>query len=83
MNEIIDVEIRVQRDDTMRPKAFRWRGRGYEITSVGRRWRREGVEHVLVMAPEGMPFELAYVHADGTWHLLREPSNFGKRAPTV
>ncbi len=83
MNEIIDVEIRVQSDGTLRPKAFRWRGRRYEIASVGRRWMHEGVEHVLVMAPEGMSFELAYVHADGAWHLLREPGDFGNKAPTV
>ncbi|HEY70398.1 MAG TPA: hypothetical protein G4O08_07435 [Anaerolineae bacterium] len=83
MNEIIEVETRVQSDGTLRPKAFRWRGRRYGITSMGRRWRHEGIEHVLVMAPEGMPFELAYMHADGTWRLLRAPADFGSRTPTV
>jgi hypothetical protein len=83
MNEIIDVETRLQANGTLRPKAFRWREQRYEITSMGRRWRHEGVDHMLVMAPEGLPFELAYVHADGTWLLLRAPGDFGSRAPTV
>jgi hypothetical protein len=83
MNEIINVEIRVQADGTLQPKAFRWRERRYEISSIGRRWRHEGGEHMLVMAPEGMPFELAYVHADGTWRLLRTPDDFGSRAATA
>jgi hypothetical protein len=83
MSEIIDVETRVQADGTLRPKAFHWRARRYEITSLGRRWMHEGEEHMLVMAPEGMPFELAYVHVDGTWHLLRAPGDFGGRAATV
>ena len=77
MNEIIDVEIRWRADGRLQPKAFSWRGRRYEITSLGRRWRREGIEHMLVMAQEGNPFELAYNPTEGTWRLLRAPVDFG------
>jgi hypothetical protein len=80
MNEIIEVEIHIQANGTQRPKAFLWRERRHEITSIGRRWTLEGVEHMLVMAPEGKPFELAYVPADGTWRILRAPGDFGSRA---
>ncbi|MGD8813828.1 MAG: DUF6504 family protein [Anaerolineales bacterium] len=77
MNEMIEVETRLRSDGTLQPKAFVWRGRRYAITSLGRRWSHEGIEHMLVMAPEGKPFELAYDPAKGTWRLLRAPAEFG------
>lgn len=38
INEPVSVEVQVRRDGTVRPLAFSWRGRRYEITS----WGREG-----------------------------------------
>jgi len=39
VNEPVSVELQVRRDGTVRPLAFSWRNRRYEITS----WGREGM----------------------------------------
>ncbi len=83
MNEPIEVEARFDRDGTPRPTAFSWRGRRYVITSFGRRWEHKGAQHMLVMAPEGEVYELAYLWGESPWRLLRAPGDFGyKPEPT-
>lgn len=77
MNEPIEVEAKFDRYGIPRPVAFSWRGHRYVITSLGRRWAHEGAQHMLVMAPEGEVYELAYLHSESAWRLLRTPGDFG------
>ncbi len=77
MNEPIEVEAQFDRDGTPRPTAFFWRGRRYVIMSLGRRWEHEGAQHMLVMAPVGQVYELAYLQSESAWRLLRAPGDFG------
>jgi hypothetical protein len=83
MNEPIEVEAQFDRDGTPRPIAFFWRGRRYLITSLGRRWEHEGAQHVLVMAPEGQVYELAYQQSESAWRLLRAPGDFGGKPEPI
>lgn len=38
INEPVSIEVQFRRDGKIRPRAFTWRGRRYEVTS----WGREG-----------------------------------------
>jgi hypothetical protein len=77
MNEPISVEARFARDGSATPLSFTWRGVKYSVASIGRRWEKDGVGHLLVMDPSGEVFEIAYQPEGGCWRLCDAP---GRRA---
>lgn len=83
MDEPIEVEVRFLTDGEIRPQAFRWEGRLYEIAAVGRQWTQEGERRFLVMTPDERVFELAYLADAAAWRLRRTPSAFGGRGNAV
>jgi len=73
--EAVSVEVQVRSDGEVRPLAFSWRGRGYQIES----WGRHGVEvrdgrslHCyLVQTPGGDTWELGQDTETAQWLLMR------------
>ena len=72
MNEI-EVKARFDEQGEAIPLSFRWEDADYRVESVGRRWRDEAGQHVLVMVPGGGVFELLF-DPDGVWLLSKKPS---------
>ena len=83
MDEPIEVDVRFLTDGALRPQAFRWRSRRYEIASLGRQWEEEGERRFLVMTPDERVFELAYLPAEGAWRLRRSPQSFSHPGDAV
>jgi nicotinamide-nucleotide amidase len=75
VNEVVTVETQVRRDGTVRPNAFVWRGRRFQITS----WGREGSTtrdgracyYHLVQTPDLESWELCQDTEMGEWTLAR------------
>jgi len=83
MDEPIEVEAKFLTDGGIQPLAFRWAGRGYEISAIGRQWVQAGERRFLVMTPDERVFELAFLADAGGWRLRRTPSAFGSRGSAV
>lgn len=75
INEPVDVEVQVQRDGTVRPLAFAWRGRRYPIESWGRESARaqQGCDlHCYLVQTAGMEsWELCRDKNTAQWTLAR------------
>lgn len=82
MAEPIEVEVRLKCQAPV-PVAFRVRGQRRTITDVGRKWRKGGELHYLVMAGPQRVFELAYHRDEGRWRLIRGPQEFLQTDPTA
>jgi hypothetical protein len=82
MNEPVRVET-FERAGARWPQAFHWRGRRYDIEHHGRQWEERDGRHYLVMTVDRRPFELAERRVDGTWRLVRAPSDFDHRPPVM
>jgi hypothetical protein len=76
MTESIPVEARFEPDGSLRPIAFEWQGRRFEIESHGRQWEEHGVYHFLVMVSGDQVFELVYLQEENQWQLERSPKDF-------
>jgi hypothetical protein len=77
VRERVSVEARLEADGRLRPRAFEWKGRRFQVASLGRQWQEGSVQHFLVMTSEEAVFELAYASeaAAGEWWLLRAPKD--------
>lgn len=80
MNEPIAVEVRFEANGTLRPIAFEWKGKRFIIASHGRRWEKDGVQHILVMTTEEHVFELAYLQDENRWKLMRSPQELNRHS---
>ena len=75
VDEAVSVETQLRRDGTVRPSAFVWRGRRFQIAS----WGREGAttrdgracHYHLVQTPDLESWELCQDTATGGWTLTR------------
>lgn len=67
--EAVEVVARFDDQGNITPLQFNWQGSPYQVESVGRRWRDEAGQHILVMAPGGRVFELLYTFSEGRWYL--------------
>jgi hypothetical protein len=79
MKEPIAVEARFERDGTLRPLSFDWKGRRYLVESQGRQWEEKDVQHFLVMVGEDQVFELAYFPSENQWKLIRSPHDLRRQ----
>jgi hypothetical protein len=82
MTESIPVEARFKTDGSLRPIAFEWQDRRFEIESHGRQWEENGEHHFLVMVSGDQVFELVYLQEDNQWRLKRSPKDFN-RHPSI
>jgi hypothetical protein len=78
VNEAISVEVRYNSDGAITPLNFLWRGRSFEIASLGRRWERAGAQHFLVMDQSGEVYEIAFHPDKQRWTLCKAPRLFGQ-----
>jgi hypothetical protein len=78
MSKSIPVEARFEPDGTLRPTAFEWKGKRYNIESLGRQWEEHGTQHFLVMVSSHQVFELVYLQGENHWQLKRSPKDFKK-----
>lgn len=62
----IEVIYRTDPGGQRTPEQFLWGGQRYRVFSIGRRWRGERGEHVLVQAA-GEVYELLFDEQDLTW----------------
>lgn len=76
MSDLISVESRFEKNGTVHPKAFEWKGRHYTVESVGRQWEEDGILHILVMVASEV-FEISFNSSSMSWHLVRSPQDFG------
>lgn len=75
VDEPIAVEARFDEDGAVRPRAFVWKGRTYQITDVGRQ-RTESkdyhqLRYYLVMTPARETFELCLDTETLRWRITR------------
>ena len=65
INEPVSVQVQARRDETVRPMAFVWRGRSFQIES----WGRESTE-----TREGRTTRCCLVQTSGseTWELCQD-----------
>ena len=80
MTESIPVEARFEQDGSLRPIAFEWQGRRFEIESHGRQWEESGKHHFLVMVSGDQVFELVYLRQGNQWRLKRSPKDFNRHS---
>jgi hypothetical protein len=76
VNEAIAVEARFEEDGAIRPLAFMWQGKRYQVASLGRHWKQDGEHRFLVMTHGEQIYELAYLIAEAAWRLRRCPKDF-------
>ncbi len=69
--DIVEVTARFGADGKITPYSFNWKGRDYPIASVGRSWRDDAGEHILVMVAGDRIFELIFKPQEVTWYLRR------------
>lgn len=80
VNEPVSVEVQLRPDETVRPVAFLWRGRRFQIESWGRKHRKR--EHTptgdvytrqcyLVQTAGPVTWELCQVIETAQWTLTR------------
>jgi hypothetical protein len=77
LNDPIVVDARFEKDGSIRPNAFAWKGLHYKIDSVGRQWEEQDIRHILVMVNGDKVFELSFTPSTLCWHLIRIPDDFG------
>jgi hypothetical protein len=65
--ESIEVTARFDKSGKIWPMRFVWQGREIQVEAVGRRWARDGAQHILVMALGGQVFELVFQNDTATW----------------
>jgi hypothetical protein len=61
------------------PLSFSWHGRSFPVDSIGRRWRDERGEHILVMIPVELVCELLFSSEESRWYARF----FTSKAPTA
>jgi hypothetical protein len=67
--EPIDITIRFNIDGQIDPLRFTWKGREYPVTSTGRRWKDEQGEHILIMVPGDIVYEILFIPTEARWYL--------------
>jgi hypothetical protein len=65
----IEVTAKFDLQGDASPISFTWQGTDYLVDSIGRRWRDEAGQHILVMVPGGRVFELVFNSSEGRWYL--------------
>lgn len=70
--ENVTVTARFETDGRITPLSFVYQGETYPIDSLGRRWKDEAGQHILVMVPGERIFDLVYVPGEARWY-LRNP----------
>jgi hypothetical protein len=76
VNEAIAVEARFEEDGVIHPLAFMWRGKRYQVASLGRYWEQDGEHRFLVMTHGEQIYELAYLPTESAWRLRRRSKDF-------
>jgi hypothetical protein len=76
MSESIPVEARFEPDGSLRPLAFEWQEKRYQVESQGRQWEENRIQHFLVMVSGDQVFELAYFLDMNQWQVIRSPIDF-------
>jgi hypothetical protein len=71
------IQVETAQDDHLRPLAFTWEGRRYQVLEVGRQQPLEGEHRVLAMVEGDQVFELAFHLDEESWHVRRRPDDFG------
>lgn len=67
----IEVTARFDREGVVIPQSFTLEGRQQRVDGVGRRWKAEDGEHILVMLQPGdRVLELVYQAEAGRWWLI-------------
>jgi hypothetical protein len=63
------VEVTARFDETGKiwPEWIVWQGRKLRVEGIGRRWERDGAQHILVIALGGRVFELVFQPASSSW----------------
>ncbi|MBN1666544.1 MAG: hypothetical protein JW862_05630 [Anaerolineales bacterium] len=74
----IQVKTRSDQAGNIIPVRFEWRGQGYLVESIGRRWQVQDDLHILVMVPGGRAFHLRLDASQQAWYLVR-----GSEIPTI
>ena len=66
-----EVEVTARFDSRGRaiPRSIKWHGIDYFVDSIGRRWVEDDGQHILVMVPGGLVFELLHKPVEGEWYL--------------
>ena len=67
--EPIDVTARFDKQGSIIPLHFTWKGGIYQVESTGRRWQDEAGQHILVMVSSGRIYELNFKSGEGRWYI--------------
>lgn len=73
--DAIEVTAKFDLQGDASPISFTWQGVSYPVDSIGRRWRDEAGQHILVMVPGGRVFELVFNYSEGLWYLRQTGGN--------
>ena len=72
--EQIEVTARFDAHGKITPLIFVWKGRNYQVESIGRSWQTDDGIHVLVMIRSNEVYHLLFNPDEACWYLLREIS---------
>lgn len=78
MGKAIDVVWKRGGGGEIRPVSFDWEEIRYTVDSVGRRWKADDGEHILVMVqPNDRVVELLFINEDGSWEIIKREKRLG------
>jgi len=76
MSEPIIVEGKLQKNGSIKPTAFMWKEKRYQIYSIGRTRIKEGVRYFLVSTEKEEVYEIGYDSGGGGWRMYRSMRDF-------
>ena len=74
--EYIELTAHFDKQGTITPLHFTWKGGVYRLESIGRRWVDEAGQHILGMVTNGQIYELTFESGEGRWYI--EPGGAGR-----
>ena len=74
-NSLQKIEVQAVQDVNGRwlPHRFSLEGKLHLIEDVGRRWVKDGEEHILVRTMGGETYTLVFIEAEAAWYLAPGP----------
>jgi hypothetical protein len=73
--EPIEVTASFDKNSTITPLHFTWKGNIYRVESIGRRWLDDTGQHILVMVSSGRIYELTFMSREGLWYIGKAGPN--------
>jgi hypothetical protein len=70
-DEAVTVDAHLLANGKVKPIAFTWRERRWQVSGLGRQWDEADGRHVLVTTSDGGRFELCLRSDQNRWQLVR------------